>query len=96
MTFFLLVKLVEKKSFFWYNSISKKGDFMKEFIVRDQMINLTQFLKAEGLIYSGGEAKEYIDTHTIMLNGVRVYEKRKKMFVGDKVIIDNQEYNLVA
>jgi ribosome-associated protein len=54
-------------------------------VVREQPIELCQFLKFGGLAGSGGEAKTAIANGEVLLNGAVETRKRKKLSAGDTV-----------
>ncbi|MEO6873531.1 MAG: RNA-binding S4 domain-containing protein [Opitutaceae bacterium] len=58
--------------------------------VREEPIELCQFLKFGGLAATGGEAKTVISAGKVMLNGVVETQKRKKLHAGDKVTFGGQ------
>ena len=52
-------------------------------------ITLGQLLKFQNVIHEGGEAKEYILAHEILIDGENHKERGKKLYPGTKIIIDN-------
>lgn len=67
---------------------------MEQFLINknSEYINLTQFLKASNMINSGGEVQLFLNSHTIKLNNVIVFEKRKKIYAGDILEINDEKY----
>ncbi len=59
-------------------------------------IPLNQFLKLLNLAESGGDANQVIVSGQVMVNGKTEFQKRKKLFAGDKVIFRGQEISIVA
>ncbi len=57
--------------------------------VGDREINLTQVLKLAGWVGTGGAAKGLIADGRILVNGVVEFRKRRKMTVGDRVVMDD-------
>ena len=55
-------------------------------------IELYQILKVEGLVNSGGEAKQFIADGKVMLNNVVETRKRKKVFEGDLIFFNRKSY----
>jgi ribosome-associated protein len=55
-------------------------------------IELYQILKIEGLVNSGGEAKQVIAEGKVMLNNLVETRKRKKVFEGDLVFFNGINY----
>lgn len=54
-------------------------------------IQLDQFLKREGLVMTGGEAKMLIQSGEVRLNGEVETRRRKKLALGDKVQLGEVE-----
>ena len=67
-----------------------KSTAPREVTVREEPIELCQFLKFGGLAATGGEAKQAITAGKVLLNGVVETQKRKKLHAGDKVTFDAQ------
>ncbi len=59
--------------------------------MKDTPIQLDQFLKREGLVMTGGEAKQLIQAGEVRLNGEVETRRRKKLAVGDKVQLGDIE-----
>jgi ribosome-associated protein len=58
--------------------------------VREEPIELCQFIKFGGLAATGGEAKHAIADGKVLLNGVVETQKRKKLRAGDTVTLGGQ------
>ena len=56
------------------------------------MIQLNQLLKWIGVLETGGQIGFLLERRAILLNGVIVNEKRKKIYPGDIVTINNDDY----
>lgn len=56
------------------------------------MIQLNQLLKWIGVLETGGQIGFLLERRAILLNGVVVQEKRKKVYSGDVVTINDDEY----
>jgi ribosome-associated protein len=56
--------------------------------VREEPIELCQFMKFGGLAATGGEAKTAIAAGRVLLNGAVETQKRKKLRAGDRVTFD--------
>jgi ribosome-associated protein len=50
---------------------------------------LHKILKFEGLVASGGEAKQVIDDGLVSVNGEVETRKRKKIIAGDRIVFNN-------
>lgn len=58
--------------------------------ITTEFITMDKLLKFSGIAETGGQAFFMIEDGVVKLNGVTVTEKRKKVFPGDKVNIDDQ------
>ncbi|MCG7331245.1 S4 domain-containing protein YaaA [Salinicoccus roseus] len=56
-----------------------------ESIQFDELITLGQFLKHEGIIGTGGEAKWFLQENEVLLNGELENRRGKKLHEGDEV-----------
>ena len=61
-----------------------------EVVIDTEYISMDKLLKFSGIADTGGQAFMMIEDGIVSLNGVPVYEKRKKVRPGDVVNIDNQ------
>lgn len=59
-------------------------------VVREEPIELCQFIKFAGLTESGGDAKQAIANGEVLVNGARETRKRKKLVAGDQVTFAGQ------
>lgn len=55
-----------------------------------EFITIDKLLKFSGVADTGGQAFQIILDGLVKINGVPVTEKRKKVFLGDVVNVDNQ------
>ena len=62
--------------------------------IHSEPITLGQFLKFSGLIYSGGEVKIYLEENDVFVNEISEKRRGKKLFSGDIVQINDQNYVL--
>ena len=65
---------------------------MKKIFINSEYITLSQFLKIEGFIASGGEAKYFLQDADVILNGDFENRRRKKLYSNDILEIENQKY----
>ncbi len=65
---------------------------MKTSKITGEYIKLDQWLKKEDLASSGGEAHQLVQTGNVFLNGVPVYEFRKKLRDQDHVTVREEEW----
>lgn len=68
---------------------------MKKFKINSEFITLGQFLKANSYIGSGGEAKFFLLENDVFVNREKRVERGKKLYNGDKVSYENDEYLIV-
>ena len=70
---------------------SRRANMQKEQIaIITEFITMDKLLKFSGVADTGGQAFLMVEDGIIKLNGKLVTEKRKKVFPGDVVNIDNQ------
>lgn len=55
--------------------------------IRGNEIRLDQFLKWAGIVSTGGQAKELIQSGCIFVNGVVETHRGRKLNIGDKVSV---------
>ncbi len=65
---------------------------MKEVKIRDEYITLGQLLKFEDLVSSGGEIKSFLSSAMISVNGEKEDRRGRKLYEGDRIVIDGGEY----
>ncbi len=65
---------------------------VKKIKIDTEFITLGQFLKFADVITNGGEAKEFIMSHSILVNDVDCKMRGKKIRPSDKIIIDNSMF----
>ena len=53
------------------------------------MIQLDQFLKWAAIAETGGHAKELVEAGLVSVNDKPVHERRKKLYPGDIVKVEN-------
>jgi len=52
-------------------------------------IQLDQLLKWAGIVESGGQVRLFIEDGLIMVNGIKIHERRKKIHPNDIIEIEN-------
>lgn len=62
----------------------------EEIAIKTEFITMDKLLKFSGIADTGGQAFLMVEDGIIKLNGKLVTEKRKKVFPGDVVNIDDQ------
>jgi len=62
---------------------------IEEVSITTPMIQLDQFLKWAAIAETGGHAKELIEAGFVFVNGELAHERRKKLYPGDIVKIED-------
>lgn len=57
----------------------------------ERFIKLDQLLKREGIVFSGGEAKQLIQSGSVFVNGEVETRRGRKLRSGDRVRLDEVE-----
>ena len=65
---------------------------MERIEIKDEYITLGQFLKVADIISSGGEAKIFLNTNIILVNGEEDNRRGRKLHKGDKISILGVDY----
>ena len=68
---------------------------MKSISITKQPVELYKILKFEGLVTSGGEAKNVINDGQVLVNGVVETRKRKKIVAGDTIEFMGEQHEIV-
>lgn len=68
---------------------------MKTFKINGPFITLGQFVKASGIISSGGMIKPFLEENEITHNGVPEKRRGKKIYPNDKVEIGKDIYTFL-
>lgn len=68
---------------------------MKSVAIETEYITLGQFLKMVNLIHSGGEAKLFISTNEIVVDGEIETRRGRKLREGSRVTVGNQDYVVI-
>lgn len=64
---------------------------IKKIKLRGEYLTLTQLLKEEGIVQSGGQVKFYLKESPVQLNGQREQRRGKKLHDGDQVVLTSGE-----
>ena len=62
--------------------------------ISTEYIKLGQFLKFSGIIVNGGEAKELLENGLVLVNNKVEIARGKKLYPGDTVYFDGEEYKI--
>ena len=69
---------------------------MKEVFINSEYITLAQFLKLEGFIGSGGEAKYFLQEDVeVELNGELENRRGKKLYSNDVIKLEGNEFIII-
>lgn len=68
---------------------------MKKLYIDSEFITLTQFLKIESYISSGGEAKYFLAEEEVYLNGELENRRGKKLYHNDVILVQGLEYQII-
>ena len=68
---------------------------MNEIEISTDFIKLDAFLKWASVAQSGSEAKMYILDEMVKVNGEVCNQRGKKLYKGDVVEFDNEEYAII-
>ncbi|MBS7353321.1 MAG: S4 domain-containing protein YaaA, partial [Erysipelotrichaceae bacterium] len=65
---------------------------MQKVEIYTEYIKLEQFLKIADIVSTGGEAKMFLLTNEIMVNGEYENRRGRKLYKGDKVTVNSNQY----
>lgn len=68
---------------------------MNEFKINGDHITISQLLKVLDYVVSGGETKYFLLENECLLNESPIYEKNKKIRVGDIVTINGKRFIMI-
>ena len=68
---------------------------MIEIAIRTEFIKLDQFLKFAGCVYTGGDAKGFIQDGEVKVNGEVCTQRGKKLRAGDMVSFNGEDFVVV-
>lgn len=78
---------------FIYGNLTPGGP-METFQLTTPGIKLGQLLKVLHIVPTGGAQKDYLETHSIYVNGEPEKRRGRKLVVGDRIKIGNREIQL--
>lgn len=61
-------------------------------VITTEYITLGQFLKFTNIISNGGDAKVFLMTTSVYVNDELEQRRGRKLRVGDKILVNNNEY----
>ena len=65
---------------------------MEEIFIYTDLVTLGQFLKLANLIQTGGEAKEFLSNHEILVDGELDNRRGRKLYDGMVVSLLNKKF----
>lgn len=69
---------------------------MEKFKLKSEFITMAQFIKVEGFVSTGGEAKLFLLSHQVFKNDQRITTRKTKLIPGDIVKIDQQLFEITT
>lgn len=66
-----------------------------EIKITSEFITLGQFIKYVDIIHSGGEAKSYLKTANVVINGESDNRRGRKLRVNDVIEIENKVFKII-
>ena len=66
-----------------------------EIKISSEFITLGQFIKYVDIIHSGGEAKSYLKTANVVINGEPDNRRGRKLRVNDVIEIENKVFKII-
>lgn len=69
---------------------------MIEIAINTEFIKLDQFLKFTGCVYTGGDAKGFIQDGYVKVNGEVCTMRGKKLYPGDRVNFNEEDFIVVS
>jgi len=64
--------------------------------IQGETIRLGQLLKLAGIVGAGGEARAFLDTHRVLVNGEPEERRGRQLHAGDEVAIGDEVFRLVG
>lgn len=77
------------------------GDFTLEnvktpIVIFTEYVTVGQFLKLAAVISSGGEAKSYLASHDVLVDGAIDNRRGRKLYPGTLVQVEKRTFEIVA
>ncbi len=66
-----------------------------EIKISSEFITLGQFIKYVDIIHSGGEAKSYLKTANVVINGEPDNRRGRKLRVNDVIEVENKVFKII-
>lgn len=68
---------------------------MKEIKLKGEYITLGQLLKLNGIVYSGGETKEFLLNNQITVNDELENRRGRKLYINDVIKVNDLIFKIV-
>ncbi len=68
---------------------------MIEIAINTEFIKLDQFMKFAGMVYTGGDAKGFVQDGEVKVNGEVCTQRGKKLRAGDVVSFNGDDFLVV-
>jgi ribosome-associated protein YbcJ (S4-like RNA binding protein) len=70
----------------------------KNFILRENspFITISQLLKMEGIAYSGGAVRFFLEENEVLINNELELRRGRKLYPGDVIVIDEITIKIVG
>ncbi|CAC13176.1 conserved hypothetical protein [Mycoplasmopsis pulmonis] len=65
-------------------------------LIKGEFLTIGQLIKKIKLIDSGGQIKQFMQSHQVKINGKLINTRNTKVRVGDTIWIDDQLYTIKA
>lgn len=62
----------------------------EKFFLNEEYITLGALLKLEGIIDTGGGAKQFLQENPVFVNGKREERRGRKLYDGDRIKVNEQ------
>ncbi len=73
----------------------KKGK-ITQIGISTEYIKLEQFLKLADVVSTGGEAKQYLQSRTVLVNGETENRRGRKLYPGDRIELDEGIFGICS
>jgi len=77
------------KNLLFMNTETKKVTIVSDYITLGQLLKFTH------VIASGSQEKLYLSTHIAHVNGVLENRRGRKLYPGDKIVLDEGSFEIV-
>lgn len=71
-------------------------DSIEKIEISTEYIKLSRFMKFANLVYTGGDAKGFIQDGSVLVNGEVCTQRGKKLHDGDVVTFNGEDFMVVV